>query len=222
MTDIQENTDDTPATDATTDAAATDAAATDVNAAAADTDSKTADADAATDKDTSEAPADQDAAATDDSAPQPDERVVPAVDDYTLPEGMPKHIAEFAHKNDMTQAQLDNTLKTFAGITAAAGESEKVMLRQQGEAHVKSWGEEGGYKMALAKQALALNDPDGNLKALLDSTEYGSHPAVLDFFVSLGNDLKEGGFIKGSAYTNPAKHTAAQKMFGNSHPSKSN
>lgn len=164
----------------------------------------------------------QTAEQTTESTAEPEkvERVVPEADKYNLPEGVPQNVAEFAHKNDMTQEQLDETLKEFGGYIQNTKIAEQKLLREQGEAHVKSWGEKADYNLSLVRRALAQNDPDGHLTKVLDDTGFGNHPVVLDFFLKLGDQLKEGGFLKGSVNRPPGKKTAAQTMFGNSHPSK--
>ena len=70
----------------------------------------------------------------------------------------------------------------------------------------------------VMRWALAQNDPDGQLKVALESSGYGSHPAVLNFLVRLGESMKEGGFLKSAVNRPPGKKTAAQTIFSN-HPS---
>lgn len=156
---------------------------------------------------------------TDDLAEEPDARVVPESGDYTLPEGVPPHLAEFANENDFTQAQLDATLKQFGGFIEGTKIAEQKLLRESGDAHVDSWGESKDYNLALVRRALKQNDPDGSLLTMLNATGYGNHPAVLDFFLSIGNSMKEGGFISGAIHRPEGKKTAASTMFGKSHPS---
>ena len=147
------------------------------------------------------------------------ERLVPEADKYNLPEGMSRDVATFARENDMTQDQLDKTLTQFGGYIDASKKQEQAVIRQQGDAHVKSWGEKSAYNLSLVRRAVAQNDPDGVLTKVLDDTGFGNHPVVLDFFLNLGTQLKEGGFLKGSVNRPPGKKTAAQSMFGKDHPS---
>lgn len=147
------------------------------------------------------------------------ERMVPKAEDYVLPEGMPGNVAEFAAANDMTQDQLDKTLAQFSGYIANTKDVEKKILQDSGNKHVEEWGEKKDYNLALVRRALSQNDPDGSLGRMLNETGYGNHPAVLDFFLKIGNSMKEGGFIKGAVNRPEGKKTAASAMFGKSHPS---
>lgn len=149
----------------------------------------------------------------------PIERMVPKADDYVLPEGVPKVLAEFAEKNDMTQDQFDNTLAQFGSYIKGTADAEKKVLAEAGNKHADSWGDQRDYNLALVRKALAQNDPSGGLKTMLNDTGYGNHPAVLDFFLKVGESMKEGGFIKGSVHRPEGKKTAASAMFGKTHPS---
>lgn len=154
--------------------------------------------------------------------PQPEpvpERVVPQADGYTLPEGVPTQIAEFANKNDMTQEQLDTSLQFFGKISQGTREAEVQAVRSAGEAHVKNWGEASKANLSIARRALAQNDPEGVLKKTLDSTGFGNHPAVLDFLLNIGKSMQEGGFLKSAVNRTPGQKTAAQSMYGDKHPS---
>lgn len=155
---------------------------------------------------------------TDDATEESVERVVPAADGYTLPEGVPPAIGEFAHANDMTQAQLDATLSTFSNVLADSKNADMESLKQQGAAHVAAWGPDAAENMSLAKRALAQSDPKGELAAVLRETGFYHHPAVLNYLYDLGKNMREGGFLKSETITTPGKRTMAQKMFGN-HPS---
>lgn len=152
----------------------------------------------------------------------PAERVVPSPGEYTLPEGVPPSIAEFAHNNDMTQEQLDNTLTEFSKFVTAERNSEQEFMLQEGQKVVDSWGESKNQNLNLLKRALNYYDPEGEVAKALDTTGYGNHPVMLNFLLRMGKDLLEGGFIS----TTPAdpdsrKKSAASVMFGKNHPSKS-
>jgi hypothetical protein len=140
----------------------------------------------------------------------PPERVVPGVDGYKFAEGVPSDFGKFASDLDMTQEQADGVLNAHQSLKTA----EMQMVRQAGEAHIKNWGEKADYNMNLAKRAMKQNDPDGSLAKLFNATGYGNHPAVLDFFLQLGQGLKEGGFLK-SELNAPGEKSRAQKMFPN-------
>ena len=148
-----------------------------------------------------------------------DVRVVPSVDKYVLPEGVPKYVAQAAFDNDMTQSQLDSSLKQFSGYLTSSKKASLDKLRTDGEAHVKTWGDVSESNLSLVRRALRQNDPDGTLRKALDETGFGNHPVVLDFFLRLGKSMREGGFLKGAVNRPPGKTTAAKAMFGDNHPS---
>lgn len=148
------------------------------------------------------------------------ERVIPGVEDYTLPEGVPTNVAQFAHDNDFTQEQLNATLGLFGSYVQGNEKAQKAVIRREGNELVDSWGKQKKGNLSLVRRALAQNDPDGDLTAVLDKTGFGNHPQVLSFFLRVGNSMQEGGFLK-SANNTPSKGgtSAALAMFGGSHPS---
>lgn len=154
--------------------------------------------------------------------PDSGERIIPKVEDYVLPEGVSRDMAEFASKNDLTQAQLDESLTYFGQIMAGQRAAEHTMVREAGEKLVESWGDERDSKLTRIKQAVSQFDSeDGEMTKLLDSTGYGNHPAIIKYFDNLSNLLQEGGFLKSKIKTPVKKNvTAASAMFGKSHPSK--
>ena len=95
----------------------------------------------------------------------------------------------------------------------AVDQGQKVALRNLGEAHVKNWGDESKTKLSLAKRALKLNDPDGELSKMLSESGYGNHPAVLNFLARLGENLKEGGFLPSALNVQDKKKSIAQKLY---------
>jgi len=151
--------------------------------------------------------------------PDPSVRVVPKVDGYVLPEGVPQEMAQFAFDNDMTQAQLDSSLTQFNNYVAASKGIEQQVLKTAGEELVKVWGDKADHNLSIVRRALKQNDPKGELSKVLDTTGFGNHPAVLNFFLQLGDQMQEGGFLRSSVNTPPGKKTAAQTMFGDKHPS---
>lgn len=144
------------------------------------------------------------------------ERVVPKeVGEYTLPDGVPVAMAEFAKANDFTQEQLDASLTQFGSIIQANRTNEVATMRAAGEAHIKAMGAEAEHNMGLAKRALKQLDSDGKMTKLLNTSGFGNHPDVIDFLYSIGNSLKEGGFLKSSANIPRKGKTAAEKMYPN-------
>lgn len=154
-----------------------------------------------------------------DASDTPAERIVPEADGYKLPEGVPVELGQWANQNGMTQEQLDATISQFGQYVQNQSAAEQGALRKMGEDHLNAWGENKDYNLSLARRALQQNDPDGNLKQLLDSSGYGNHPAVLDFFLKIGTSMQEGGYLKSAVNRPQTKKSAAQAMFGENHPS---
>lgn len=140
--------------------------------------------------------------------------------DLKLPEGLPPQVLEFAKANGLSQAQLDASLQFFGEVAHVNATMQQQQLRQLGEAHVQSWGKEGQYKLGVGRRALKMVDPEGVLTTMLNETGYGNHPAVLQSLYELGTKLQEGGFISATQNRAPGKRTAAQAMYGDTHPSK--
>jgi len=140
--------------------------------------------------------------------------------DLKLPEGLPPQVLEFAKANGLSQAQLDASLQFFGEVAHVNATMQQQQLRQLGEAHVQSWGKEGQYKLSVGRRALKMVDPEGVLTTMLNETGYGNHPAVLQSLYELGTKLQEGGFISATQNRAPGKRTAAQAMYGDTHPSK--
>lgn len=161
-------------------------------------------------------------ASTDESEKTKTERVVPSPTEYKLPEGMPKDVGEFANKNDMTQEQLDNTLSFFGSYEEAKDTYQKEQLREAGENHVEKWGDKKDTNLSLVRRTLKTTDKDGKLTKLLDDTGFGNHPVVLDYFLGIAQEFKEGGFLPSEVNRPAGKASAAQAMFGKNHPSKQN
>jgi hypothetical protein len=149
----------------------------------------------------------------------PVERVVPAADGYKLPEGVPAEVGQFANDNNMTQEQLDATLTHFGGVISASKAAEAEAMRSLGEAQLAKWGDQADHNLSLAKRALAQNDPDGSLTKALNESGWGNHPAVLTFLHKIGVSMQEGGFLKSAVNRPPGQKTAAQAMYGDTHPS---
>lgn len=146
----------------------------------------------------------------------PSVRVVPAVDEYKLPEGVSREVAEFAHKNDFTQAQLDTVLAEISRYGEATQKANQEMIRKAGEAHLQSFGDQASHMVNLARQALRQNDPQGRFAQMLETFGLGNHPAAIDFFVSIGKNMQEGGFLKSAVNKPPPKQTVGQLLFGDS------
>jgi len=202
---------------------ATAAPATEIIEATADQETSTVSETQTTEQETASDQTTDDAKPTETSEDKPADRLVPDIDAYVLPEGVPVEMAQFAKDADYTQEQLDRTIEQFSTIVNANEQGKMQAQRKAGELHVKAWGKQKDYNLSLVQRALKQNDPEGNLSAMLDETGFGNNPAVLDFFLRVGNSMREGGFLKGSINTPKGTgNTAASAMFGGTHPAKSN
>lgn len=147
--------------------------------------------------------------------PAAPERIVPEADGYVMPAGTPEGLGAFANANGFTQEQLDSSMGFFAALQNSEGEAGAADLRAQGEQQMADWGENADRNLNLAKQALSKNDPDGTLTAVLNESGFGNHPAVMQFLLSLGETMREGGYIKSSVNTPAGVRTAAQTLYPN-------
>jgi len=171
-----------------------------------------------------EAPAPETSAPTSDPEPvaepeTPSERTVLEASEYTIPEGLPTELGTFANEHGLTQKQLDATISQYSTLAQAAAQAEASNTLAAGKALITEWGDQAKHKMSLAKRALSQNDPSGELKAALDSSGFGNHPAVLKFLSTIGQSMQEGGYLKSAVNRPPGKKTAAQAMYGDNHPS---
>ena len=100
------------------------------------------------------------------------------------------------------------------------------MVERQQEAHrklVESWAEEvkgdkelGGDKLnqnlAVAKKAVdAFGGPE--LKAMLDQTGLGNHPAVIKMFVAVGKKISEDSLVQGDRSGAGAPKSIAERLY---------
>lgn len=138
------------------------------------------------------------APAADASANAPAAPAQPEAYELTAPEGYPADglpaLNKLCRDNGLTKAQGEAVLKYLHTNYTAWQESQA--------AQVKKWGEEiradkdfGGDKfeanVADARRGLATFDEDGSIRAMLEATGYGNHPAVLKIFARVGKALGE-------------------------------
>lgn len=139
---------------------------------------------------------------------------IPKPDGYTLPEGVPAEVGQFAHDNSLTQAQLDKVLGEMARLNEARTHGQLQTLYEQGQDKLKEWGDNAKEYTKLAVDAVAyFEEKNPGLKKMLKETGYGNHPQILEVFREVGNMLKESGFVKSENYTPANKKTQAQRMF---------
>lgn len=132
---------------------------------------------------------------------------------YKLPEGAPEALRGFAHKNGMTQGQMESVFSMVKETLASQGQSVQTVLAKAGQEHVASWGEQGTENLRLAKGALSHLDSDGTLRGLLKETGYANHPAVLEHFRKVGAMLLEGGFIRTTPTQPQRKKSHAEALY---------
>jgi hypothetical protein len=158
-------------------------------------------------------------AAKPDEAAKPD---VPESYDLQMPEGVELDTAAAKEFTDLAkELKLDNgTAQKFAGIAAS-------MAQRQMQAHadlVSGWAEQvktdkeiGGDKLdqnlAVARKAIdAFGSPE--LKAVLESTGLGNHPAVVKAFFKAGKAISDDVMVAGAASRSAVGRDAAAVLYG--------
>jgi hypothetical protein len=138
-------------------------------------------------------------------------------DGYKLkvPEGFPPAEKAYAESVTTRAHELGLSQKQFEGMTNWLYERAAQSLAQQkanaeGQAanwvgSLKTdWGQAFDVKVEQAKHAASYYDEalklGGALKAALDETGAGNHPAIVKLFVGLAANLKEDGKITGKAF----------------------
>jgi hypothetical protein len=144
-----------------------------------------------------------------------DTQPVLKAEDYTLPKGVSKKVAELAAKNGLTQAQLDLFINQETTAQKRQVDAQKRTLKMLGQKEMESWGEDKDVKVNLAKRALQQTDSTGELTKLLRNSGYANHPVILRYFAAQGQNLKEGGFLKSKHNSPLAKKTHAAVLFPN-------
>lgn len=147
------------------------------------------------------------------SSPAAVETPVTAPVELAFAEDVPAPIKEFAKTQGFSQAQFDSTFKFFNDVITQSNERAMQESYQRGKAHVESWGEEAPHKISLAKQALQVTDPTGEVAKYLKESGAANNPVVMNYLVTLGKMLEEGGFIRANANPIPGKKTLAEKLY---------
>lgn len=139
---------------------------------------------------------------------------IPAPEGYKLPEGVPPEAAQFAHENGLTQQQLDSVIAQMSTWRTVSDEATVTELAEKGQAKLQEWGDKAKENVKLATDAVSyLEAKAPGLKQLLNETGYGNHPLLLEVFKSVGDLVKEGGFVAGETNTPAVKKSSAQRMF---------
>ena len=134
------------------------------------------------------------------------------VAELKLPTEIPQSIRDMFKVGKFTQEQADGALNMFKTQVTQIRQAEKADLVKKGQEHIKSWGEAASSNLALAKRALQVTDPTGALTKSLVNTGMNNSPVVLDYLLSVGKMLREGGFIT-SVAPPPGQKSAAQKRY---------
>jgi pyruvate/2-oxoglutarate dehydrogenase complex dihydrolipoamide acyltransferase (E2) component len=136
-------------------------------------------------------------------------------EDYDVPDFVPPQMRELAAKQGLSNEQFSAVVDNFGKLITTQQNQAKIAIEKQGQALVKDWGDRADYNLNLVRRAVQQNDPDGELRQLLNGSGFGNHPAVLKYFLRIGESMQEGGFLKGAANVKPGQKTVAQRMFPN-------
>lgn len=131
-------------------------------------------------------------------AAEPEAYELTAPDGYPMSEGDLKALNGLCKEAKLSKAQGEAVLKYLHGNYTSWQEGQA--------AQVKKWAEEaradkefGGDKfdanVADARRGLATFDTDGSIRAMLEETGYGNHPAVLKIFARVGKALGEDKLV---------------------------
>lgn len=151
-------------------------------------------------------------------APKPAAAVVPEkYADFTVPEGVelnPADVGEFTNIAKELKLTQEQAQKLVDLQTKAVGNMAKDTVAQF-DAMKDSWkqdtlkllGPDANKQLALAA---AARDKFGTeaLKTFLDESGLGSHPAVVQFFISVGKGLSEDTFAEGKTHSAGGKSHA--------------
>lgn len=122
----------------------------------------------------------------------------------TPPEPYALDFGVYGENVDAGEAQFLSKIAQESGADAAAASKLVQDLTLWGqvkhEQQVKAWEEAsrndpdfGGEKLqenlAIANRTLEAYDPQGEIRAMLEETGYGKHPALVRFFLAIGRDL---------------------------------
>jgi hypothetical protein len=157
---------------------------------------------------------------TTDQTDGADAGIVNSPDDYQVPDYVTPEMKQFAFQQGLSNEQFNSVIAQY-GYIAQASEQQRInQLNNMAAAQLEKWGEAAEYNLGLAKHALKTVDKEGELSRVLKETGYGNHPVVLRFLYNLGNQLKEGGFLRGSINKPTGKKSIAEIMYGETHPVK--
>ncbi|MBQ9405240.1 MAG: hypothetical protein IJU37_00705 [Desulfovibrio sp.] len=125
-------------------------------------------------------------------APEPYELTAP--DGYPMSAGNVQKLNAMCKKAKLTKEQGEAVLKYLHGNYTAWQEGQAAQLKsweQQARTDKEFGGTNFDANVADARKALSTFDTDGSIRAMLEDTGYGSHPAVLKIFARVGKALGE-------------------------------
>ena len=148
------------------------------------------------------------------NAPQPAAQPAPApaqakpaepeAYELTAPEGYPinddalKNLNALCRDAKLTRAQGEAVMKYLHGNYTAFQEGQAAQLKKwadEARADKEFGGDRFEANVADARRGLATFDTDGSIRAMLEETGYGNHPAVLKIFARVGKALGEDKLV---------------------------
>lgn len=132
----------------------------------------------------------------------------------TPPEAYALDLGIFGENVDAGEAAFLSQIAQESGADAAAASKLVQDLTLWGqvkhEQQVEAWeaasrndpdfgGDKLGENLAIANRALEAYDPQGEIRAMLNETGYGNHPALIRFFIAIGRDLSPDRMVSAGA-----------------------
>ena len=130
----------------------------------------------------------------------------------TPPAAYALDLGVFGENVDAGEAAFLSQIAQESGADAAAASKLVQDLTLWGqvkhEQQVQAWedasrndpdfgGEKLQENLAIASRALEAYDPQGEIRAMLEETGYGNHPALVRFFIAIGRDLSPDRMVSG-------------------------
>lgn len=148
----------------------------------------------------------------------------PIAYEFKLPDGMELDQAQtdefkaIAQKLKLPADEAQKLVDLVAKRETARTEAHVAQVAQWAES-VKTDKEIGGDKLtetiATAKKAIDLGPPE--LKALLNESGLGNHPAVVKWAYAVGKALSEDKFVPGSKAPASTQKSIEERLYPNSH-----
>jgi hypothetical protein len=139
-------------------------------------------------------------------------------DDYQVPDFVTPEMKKQAFENGLSNDQFNFVIQQYGQITQIAERERQAQLENMAKAQIEKWGDGADVQLNYARRALDIVDPTQELKKMLVQTGYDKHPTVLRFLARLGEQLREGGFMRGKISRPPGKKSRAELLYGDKHP----